>query len=180
MKNEDIYLDITNDKLHHVNVLFGGRGIGKTYSILKYRVMEAHNDESNMSKFIWLRDSDVVVKKIAAGNSLTSPIERNIPDFPHIEFRKKEGNQYECSKTRSGNPDQRRPLGGDSGGSSVRLHHAGNQGYQSGGVAGGLYAADRGLRLHGSHVSRRRSDCYSQVRPGEAGGGRYHYLPYHH
>ena len=25
MKNEDIYLDITNDKLHHVNVLFGGR-----------------------------------------------------------------------------------------------------------------------------------------------------------
>lgn len=103
MKNEDIYLDISNDKLHHVNVLFGGRGIGKTYSILKYRVLEAHNDDSNMSKFIWLRDSDVVVKKIAAGNSLTSPIERNIPDFPHVEFKKNEGNIIFAEVDQEGN-----------------------------------------------------------------------------
>lgn len=92
ISNKDIYIDITDDMLHHVNVLFGGRGIGKTFSVLKHRIENAYRDESGMSKFIWLRDSDVVVKKIAAGNSLSKPIERIYPDFPHIEIKKQDGN----------------------------------------------------------------------------------------
>lgn len=92
VRNEDIFLDITNDMLHHVNVLFGGRGIGKTFSVLRHKIEEAYNDEDDRSKFIWLRDSEVVVKKIAAGNSLSQPIEDRIEGFPHVEIRKIEGN----------------------------------------------------------------------------------------
>ena len=106
VKNKDIFLDITDDMLHPVNVLFGGRGIGKTFSVLKYRVIDAYNDESDRSKFIWLRDSEVVIKKIAAGNSLTKPIEKINHDFPHVEIRKLEGNYVFCTVDDTGAIDR--------------------------------------------------------------------------
>ena len=43
-------------------------------------------------KFIWLRDSAEVCKKIAAGNSLTRPIELSDDLFPHIIIDKINGN----------------------------------------------------------------------------------------
>lgn len=85
------YIDITDDQLHNLSIFFGGRGIGKTFSILKHRCINAYHDPEHY-KFIWLRDSDQVVKKIAAGNSLTKPIELNDPLFPHISIKKIEGN----------------------------------------------------------------------------------------
>lgn len=103
LQDKDIYLDIKDDMLNHVNMLFGGRGIGKTFSVLRHRVENAHADESGQSKFIWLRDSEVVVKKIAAGNSLTSPIEDRVKGFPHVEIRKQEGNYIFAEVDEEGN-----------------------------------------------------------------------------
>ena len=85
------YIDITDDQLKNLNIFFGGRGIGKTFSILKHRCINAYEDPDD-SKFIWLRDSNEVVKKIAAGNSLTRPIELSDQLFPHISIKKIEGN----------------------------------------------------------------------------------------
>lgn len=92
-----IYITLTLDMLKNVNVLFGGRGLGKTFNIL--REMIFYVKENPGKKFIWLRDTDKTVQKMAAGQSLTAPIETDykkhperyrIP-FPHIEFRKNEG-----------------------------------------------------------------------------------------
>ena len=85
------YIDITDDQLKNLNIFFGGRGIGKTFSILKHRCINAYHDPEH-DKFIWLRDSNEVVKKIAAGNSLTRPIELSDQLFPHISIKKIEGN----------------------------------------------------------------------------------------
>lgn len=85
------YIDITDDQLKNLNIFFGGRGIGKTFSILKHRCINAYHDPEH-NKFIWLRDSNEVVKKIAAGNSLTRPIELSDQLFPHISIKKIEGN----------------------------------------------------------------------------------------
>lgn len=85
------YIDITDDQLKNLNIFFGGRGIGKTFSILKHRCVNAYHDPEH-NKFIWLRDSNEVVKKIAAGNSLTRPIELCDQLFPHISIKKIEGN----------------------------------------------------------------------------------------
>ena len=85
------YIDITDDQLKNLNIFFGGRGIGKTFSILKHRCINAYHDPEH-NKFIWLRDSNEVVKKIAAGNSLTRPIELSDQIFPHISIKKIEGN----------------------------------------------------------------------------------------
>ena len=68
-------------KLHNVTILFGGRGVGKTYSTLRHLVLENH-------KFIWLRDTERVVDTIVAGSSLTAPIEADDPKFPHVEIVK--------------------------------------------------------------------------------------------
>jgi len=84
------YIDIKDDQLKNLNIFFGGRGIGKTFSILKHRCINALHDQDQ--KFIWLRDSNEVVKKIAAGNSLTRPIELTDNLFPHITIKKIEGN----------------------------------------------------------------------------------------
>lgn len=84
------YVDITNDQLKNLNIFFGGRGLGKTFSILKHRCEDAYKDP--YKKFIWLRDSNEVVKKIAAGNSLTRPIEITDDHFPHIEIQRINGN----------------------------------------------------------------------------------------
>lgn len=101
MKNKEaqeiIYITLTLNMLKNVNVLFGGRGLGKTFNIL--REMVTYVKEHPDKKFIWLRDTDKTIQKIAAGQSLTSPIENDFkkhPDrysypFPHIEFRKSEG-----------------------------------------------------------------------------------------
>ena len=88
--NDHGYIDITNDQLKNLNIFFGGRGIGKTFSILKHRCQDAISDPNK--KFIWLRDSGEVVKKIAAGNSLTRPIELSDPLFPHIVIERISGN----------------------------------------------------------------------------------------
>lgn len=85
------YIDITDEQLKNLNIFFGGRGIGKTFSILKHRCINAYHDPEH-NKFIWLRDSNEVVKKIAAGNSLTRPIELSDQLFPHISIKKIEGN----------------------------------------------------------------------------------------
>ena len=84
------YIDITDDQLKNLNIFFGGRGIGKTFSILKHRCINALHDPNK--KFIWLRDSAEVCKKIAAGNSLTRPIELSDDLFPHIIIDKINGN----------------------------------------------------------------------------------------
>ena len=84
------YLVIEDKDLANLSVLFGARGLGKTYSVLERRVENALKDENK--KFIWLRDSQEVVKKIAAGNSLASPICQNRPDLPKITIEKSEGN----------------------------------------------------------------------------------------
>lgn len=84
------YLVIEDKDLAILSVLFGARGLGKTYSILERRVENALKSENN--KFIWMRDSQEVVKKIAAGNSLASPICQNRPDLPKISIERTEGN----------------------------------------------------------------------------------------
>ena len=86
------FVDIENSDLKNLNILFGGRGLGKTYSVLKHRIEDALADNYDMSKFIWMRDSQEVIKKIAAGNSLASPICQNEPEIPEIRIEKSEGN----------------------------------------------------------------------------------------
>ena len=83
------YIEIEDTDLKTLNILFGGRGIGKTYSILKHRIQNALNDPNQ--KFIWLRDSNEVCKKIVAGNSLATPICLNEPNMPKITIEKFEG-----------------------------------------------------------------------------------------
>ncbi len=100
------YIDIEDSDLKNLNILFGGRGIGKTYSILKHRIERALLNAN--SKFIWLRDSEVVIKKIAAGNSLAAPICLNEPEFPEIRIEKVENNYCFVSNAKS---DSRRVIG---------------------------------------------------------------------
>lgn len=88
----NFYIDITNDMLKNLNILFGGRGIGKTFSILKHRIEDSYEDPDEMHKFIWLRDTGEVVKKIAAGNSLAAPIKRVYPEFPEVSIVKNGSN----------------------------------------------------------------------------------------
>lgn len=85
------YVDIENSDLAYVNVLIGARGPGKSFSMLKHRIEDSVADETERSKFIWLRDTETVIKKIAAGNSLTEPIERKTEGFPHVIIDKHEG-----------------------------------------------------------------------------------------
>ena len=87
-----IFVDIENSDLTNLNIIIGARGPGKTFSVLKHRIEDSDEDESENSKFIWLRDTDTVVQKIAAGNSLTTSIERENPGFPHVEIIKSQGN----------------------------------------------------------------------------------------
>jgi hypothetical protein len=84
------YIDIEDSDLTNLNILFGGRGIGKTFSILKHRIENALNSDDN--KFIWMRDSQEVIKKIAAGNSLASPICSVCPKLPEITIERTSGN----------------------------------------------------------------------------------------
>lgn len=95
------YVEIEDEDLRNLSVLFGGRGIGKTYSILKNRILNALNDSNQ--KFIWMRDSAEVCKKIAAGNSLASPICQNEPEMPQITLEKKEGNYCFTADAKSEN-----------------------------------------------------------------------------
>lgn len=97
------YLVIEDKDLAILSILFGARGLGKTYSVLERRIENALNDESDRSKFIWLRDSQEVVKKIAAGNSLASPICQNRPDLPKISIEKTEGNYCFISDAKTDN-----------------------------------------------------------------------------
>lgn len=85
------YVDIEDSDLKNLNILFGGRGLGKTFSVLMHRIENALID-SDHNKFIWLRDSEAVIKKIAAGNSLAAPIKNVMPDFPEVKIVKSEGN----------------------------------------------------------------------------------------
>lgn len=90
MNNKNIFIDITLDQLKNLNVLFGGRGIGKTYSILKHVIEYTSSNPGR--KFIWLRDSERVIQKVGSGQCLTAPIESNEKNFPHVEFIKDNGN----------------------------------------------------------------------------------------
>lgn len=114
MKNKEIkkliYITITLNMLHNLTVLFGGRGMGKTFNILRDMIEYVHNNPGR--KFIWLRDNDKVVQKVAAGQSLTAPIEHDYHEhperysfeFPHIEFVKKEGS-YTFAEVDTSNND---------------------------------------------------------------------------
>ena len=95
------YLVIEDSDLANLSILFGARGLGKTYSVLEHRIENALKDENN--KFIWLRDSQEVVKKIAAGNSLASPICLNRPEMPKITIEKSEGNYCFVSDAKTDN-----------------------------------------------------------------------------
>lgn len=97
------YLVIEDSDLANLSILFGARGLGKTYSVLERRIENALKDELDKSKFIWLRDSQEVVKKIAAGNSLASPIGQNRPDLPKISIEKSEGNYCFVSDAKTDN-----------------------------------------------------------------------------
>lgn len=98
-----IYVDIENSDLTNLNVIIGARGPGKTFSVLKHRIEDSAADETEQSKFIWLRDTEAVVKKIAAGNSLTAPIEQKTPGFPHVELIKREGDYQFIMNPKSDN-----------------------------------------------------------------------------
>ena len=87
---DGLYLDITDELLHHVNLLFGGRGTGKTFSILKHRLENAISDPDK-HKFIWLRDTETITRKLAA-KGLTSPIEAKFPDLGHCIIKRIEDN----------------------------------------------------------------------------------------
>lgn len=87
-----IYIDIENSDLTNLNIIIGARGPGKTFSVLQHRIEDADADETENSKFIWLRDTERVIDKIAAGNSLTAPIEAKVEGFPHVEIIKSGGN----------------------------------------------------------------------------------------
>ncbi|MBQ5917364.1 MAG: phage DNA encapsidation protein, partial [Lachnospiraceae bacterium] len=87
---DGLYLDITDELLHHVNLLFGGRGTGKTFSILKHRLENAISDPDK-HKFIWLRDTETITRKLAA-KGLTSPIEAKFPDLGHSIIKRIEDN----------------------------------------------------------------------------------------
>ena len=96
------FINIEDSDLKNLNALFGGRGIGKTFSILEHRIENAiNNPESN--KFIWLRDSEAVIKKIAAGNSLAAPIKAAKPYFPEVKIVKSDGNYCFCADPESDN-----------------------------------------------------------------------------
>lgn len=97
------FIDIENSDLKNLSILFGGRGLGKTYSILKHRIEDSLYDESGNSKFIWMRDSYEVCKKIAAGNSLAAPICQNEPHIPEISIVKSEGNYCFMSEPKTDN-----------------------------------------------------------------------------
>ena len=47
------YIDIEDSDLKNLSVLFGGRGLGKTYSVLKHRIENSLNDLNQ--KFIWMQ-----------------------------------------------------------------------------------------------------------------------------
>lgn len=79
IQKNGLFLNITDDLLHNVNLLYGNRGPGKTYSILWHRIENALNDPTK-HKFIWLRDSETVVKKLAA-KGFTAPIEADHPEI---------------------------------------------------------------------------------------------------
>ena len=87
-----IYVDIENSDLTNLNIIIGARGPGKTFSVLKHRIKDSDEDETENSKFIWLRDTERIIDKIAAGNSLTAPIEAKEEGFPHVEIIKSGGN----------------------------------------------------------------------------------------
>lgn len=67
------------EELKTLNIIFGGRGTGKTYNILKQIILEK-------KKFIWLRDRQNIVDIMKTSPCITSPIERNNSNFPHIEY----------------------------------------------------------------------------------------------
>lgn len=95
------YIDIEDSDLSNLSILFGGRGIGKTFSVLKHRLENALDNENN--KFIWLRDSQEVVKKIAAGNSLAAPICSVCPNLPEITIERTSGNYCFVADAKSDN-----------------------------------------------------------------------------
>lgn len=85
-----LFLNITDELLLNVNLLFGNRGPGKTYSIIWHRIENALKDPSK-HKFIWLRDSETVVKKLAS-SGITAPIEADHPEIGHTIIKKQDNN----------------------------------------------------------------------------------------
>ena len=85
---DGLFIDIQDELLHHVNCLFGGRGTGKTFSILLHRIENALSDPSK-HKFIWLRDTETIVRKLAA-KGLTPPIEAKHPEIGYNRIKKVE------------------------------------------------------------------------------------------
>ena len=87
-----IYIDIEDSDLTNLNILFGARGPGKTYSRGKHNIEASIADESGQSKFIWLRDTEAVIQKLVPGNAFVSQIRNKEPDFPDVQVVKMDGN----------------------------------------------------------------------------------------
>lgn len=87
-----IYTDITDSYLRPFTMLFGGRGVGKTYSLLLHRIEDSLKNDNH--KFIWLRDTEAVTNKIASGESITAPIEKNHPEIGTTQILKYKGNYH--------------------------------------------------------------------------------------
>lgn len=83
------YIDIEDSDLSNLSILFGGRGLGKTFSVLKHRMENALSDENH--KFIWLRDTETVVSKIAK-KDFTKAVTSKSPELPEIATVKHDGN----------------------------------------------------------------------------------------
>lgn len=87
-----IYTDIPDSYLKAITMLFGGRGVGKTYSLLLHRIEDALKNEDH--KFIWLRDTEAVTNKVASGQSITAPIEKHHPEIGVTQIIKNKGNYH--------------------------------------------------------------------------------------
>ena len=88
-KDQEVYVNIKIEDLVHWNIYTGARGLGKTFSVLKNVTPRYFNSEK---QFIFLRDNEKVVKKLATANSLFTGIEAKNPDFPHIDLIHRDDN----------------------------------------------------------------------------------------
>lgn len=90
----NLYVEVEDSDLANLSILYGGRGLGKSFGVMKNRILDSLEEENQ--KFIWLRDSDEIVKKIAAGkNSIASVVHKTYPEEVPEVIIEKSGTNYE-------------------------------------------------------------------------------------
>lgn len=89
------YYDLSKCLTHNraLNILTGGRGVGKTYGVKKFIIKDF---EKNGNQFIWLRrfKTEIKIAKDGFFNKIS-------PEFPEYKFELK-GNQCEINKKLAG------------------------------------------------------------------------------